>query len=99
MSYKITLQFPDETVKDVVINCNDDQTVVDAAEEMGVDLPYSCRAGACSTCAGKIISGNLEQDDQTFLDDDQIADNFVLTCVAIPKSDSTILVGQEDSLY
>nr|YP_010196633.1 ferredoxin [Gracilaria cervicornis]UAD84030.1 ferredoxin [Gracilaria cervicornis] len=99
MSYKITLQFPDEAVKDEVIDCDDEKTVIDAAEEAGIDLPYSCRAGACSTCAGKIISGNLKQDDQTFLDDEQIADNFVLTCVAVPESDCTILVNQEDSLY
>mmetsp|Transcript_7637 Transcript_7637/g.15579 ORF Transcript_7637/g.15579 Transcript_7637/m.15579 type:complete len:127 (+) Transcript_7637:80-460(+) len=98
LGYSIHVVNEDEGI-DSTFDCADDSFLVDAAEEAGIDLPYSCRAGACSTCTGKMISGEVDQSEQTFLDDDQMGDGFVLTCVAYPKSDCEIQVHMEDELF
>ena len=92
----ITLKSPEGEVNPV--ECDEDTSILDALEEAGLDHNYSCRAGACSSCAMKIEEGTVDQEDQFFLDDDQLEAGFVLTCVGKPTSDLVLLTEQEENL-
>lgn len=65
---------------------DDDATVLDAAERVGMELPYSCRAGVCSTCRTKVTKGSVEMAVNYALEPWEVQAGFVLCCQAKPTS-------------
>ena len=67
--------------------------LLDSLREQGVDLPYGCRYGGCISCAARLVSGEVDQQAQVALNRRQIADGYVILCVARPLTDCTLEVG------
>ena len=96
--YNIKVQADNKTH---VFSCSDDQDIITAAKNNGIDLPSSCCSGVCTSCASMVIDGSVEQEDAMGLNDDLKEKGFALLCVAYPKSDLHIIIGDEveDNLY
>lgn len=67
------------------------QTVLEAALELDIDLPYSCQAGMCTACMGRCVSGKVHLDEEDALSKAELEAGFILTCVAHPMSDDVVL--------
>jgi ferredoxin len=77
----------------------EDQTILDAAQAAGLDLPYSCSAGVCTTCAALIHEGKVDQTDGMGVSPELQAEGYALLCVAYPRSDLKIETEKEDIVY
>jgi ferredoxin len=81
------------------IEVSDDQTILRAAYAADVDLPSSCNAGVCTTCAALILEGEVNQEDAMGLGPELLADGYALLCVAYPRSNLKIETGKEAEVY
>jgi ring-1,2-phenylacetyl-CoA epoxidase subunit PaaE len=64
------------------------ENIIDAALRQGVELPYSCKGGVCSTCRAKLVEGEVDMDVNFALEDYEIARGFVLCCQSYPVTDT-----------
>ncbi len=81
------------------ISVPEHQTVLAAAQEAGLDLPFSCSAGVCTTCAALITEGAVDQTDGMGVSPDLQEQGYALLCVAYPRSDLKIETEKEDIVY
>jgi ferredoxin len=81
------------------IQVPEDKTILTAANEAGLDLPFSCSAGVCTTCAALITEGSVDQTDGMGVGPDLQADGYALLCVAFPRSDIKLETEKEDVVY
>ncbi len=89
---KITILVDEE---ETTFEMSQKQTILEAALKQGVDAPYSCQGGICSSCLARITSGTAEMKKNSILTDSEIAEGLVLTCQAHPTSES-ISVNYDD---
>lgn len=77
----------------------EDRYILQTAEQQGVDLPFSCRNGACTACAVRIKSGNLYQPEAMGLSPQLRDKGYALLCVSYPRSDLYVETQDEDEVY
>lgn len=71
-----------------------DAAILEAAEELGLDLPYQCRMGVCGVCCGRQLDdADVEQSEGMFLTEGEKEEGYVLTCIARPRSDLRLRTG------
>jgi ring-1,2-phenylacetyl-CoA epoxidase subunit PaaE len=73
-------------VDDDYFEMSQKQTILDAALKQGIDAPYSCQGGICSSCLCRVTSGTAEMKKNA----DEIADGLILSCQAHPTSESYV---------
>ncbi len=67
------------------IELGDQETIMEGAERIGIDPPYSCQSGVCTTCKAKVVSGEVEMENNFGLGEDEIKEGYALTCIGRPK--------------
>lgn len=76
---------------DVRLPLNSPSTILDAALQQGADLPYACKGGMCCTCKAKLLEGDVQMDVHWGLEEDEIANGYILTCQSHPKTEKVVV--------
>ncbi len=95
-TYTVEINHKGETT---TIPVPESQNILDAATDAGIDLPFSCNAGVCTTCAAQILSGEVEQSDGMGVSPELQAEGYALLCVSYPRSDIKLESGKEEIVY
>jgi ferredoxin len=96
-SYQVRL-FNEAEGIDQTVEVPEDRYILETAEEQGMELPYSCRQGVCSTCTVKMIEGTVDQSEGTYLSEEQIAQGYVLICIAHPQANCVFETHKEEEV-
>ncbi|MDJ0534650.1 MAG: 2Fe-2S iron-sulfur cluster-binding protein [Xenococcaceae cyanobacterium MO_207.B15] len=81
------------------IQVPEDKTILEVATDAGIDLPFSCSAGVCTTCAAQLTEGEVKQDDGMGLSPDLQTEGYALLCVSYPRSDIKLESDKEEIVY
>ncbi len=90
---KVTIVFDREQLS---VPRREGETLLESARRAGMTPPFSCEAGNCGTCMAKLLEGTATMRVNDALDDDEVADGYVLTCQAVPDCDAVTVSYDED---
>ncbi|MBF2057695.1 MAG: 2Fe-2S iron-sulfur cluster binding domain-containing protein [Cyanobacterium sp. T60_A2020_053] len=97
-TYQVTIHNRQEnTVKTITVPEN--QYILTTAEDQSVKPPFSCRNGACTTCAVRVMEGEIYQPEAMGLSPDLQRRGYALLCVSYPRSDLVVETQDEDEVY
>ncbi|AFY45270.1 2Fe-2S iron-sulfur cluster-binding protein [Nostoc sp. PCC 7107] len=100
MSCTYTIKVRDRaTGKEYTFQVPDDRYILHSAENQGVELPFSCRNGACTACAVRVLSGDVDQPEAVGLSLELRRQGYALLCVSYARSDLEVETQDEDEVY
>ncbi|MGB3533104.1 MAG: 2Fe-2S iron-sulfur cluster-binding protein [Microcoleaceae cyanobacterium] len=85
--------------QDYCVQVPEDRYILQSAENQGANLPFSCRNGACTACAVRVLSGDLAQPEAMGLSPELQSQGYALLCVSYPRSELEVETQDEDEVY
>lgn len=100
MPHSYTVRVRDRRTSQLhTVQVADDRYILHTAEAQGVELPFACRNGACTTCAVRVLAGDLYQPEAMGLSPKLQEQGYALLCVSYPRSDLEVETQDEDEVY